>query len=110
MTLNGHSEFYTSLTDVIGRALDRDEGMGGGDQPVGVSPAACRAVCAQSICLSTAEQEPATFALNAGLWFRRGRLVMVSPRLHHHAAVARNFHLSHLSRFLRPQLSGRECA
>jgi hypothetical protein len=27
--------------------------------------------------------------LNAGLWFRHGRLAMVSPRLQHHAAVAR---------------------
>jgi hypothetical protein len=33
-----------------GRALDWDEGVVGGDQPLELSPAACRATCAQSIC------------------------------------------------------------
>ena len=42
----------------------------------------------------------ATFALKAGLWFRRGRLVMVSPRfLGNHADVARIIHSAPSFRF-----------
>ena len=44
----------------------------------------------------------ATFALKAGLWFRRGRLVMVAPRsLGNHADLARTFHSAPLFKILR---------
>ena len=46
----------------------------------------------------------ATFALKAGLWFRRGRLAWSSPRSQHHAAWARKIHLRLLFRFLGPAL------
>jgi hypothetical protein len=47
----------------------------------------------------------ATFALKAGLWFRRGRFVMVAPRfLGNHADLARTFHSVHLSKFSEPPL------
>jgi cold shock protein len=47
----------------------------------------------------------ATFALKAGLWFRRGLLIIaVSSLRGNHAAVARKVHLSTLFKFLEPTL------
>ena len=48
----------------------------------------------------------ATLALKAGLWFRRGRLVMVSPVAAKYAAIRQKFHLSRLSSFSEPPLNG----
>jgi len=44
--------------------------------------------------------------LKAGLWFRRGRLVMVSPVSGIYAKVRQKFHLSPLFKFPEPALSG----
>jgi hypothetical protein len=43
--------------------------------------------------------------LKAGLWFRRTRLVMVSPVHGNHAALRPKIHLSDLSSFPEPALS-----
>jgi hypothetical protein len=42
--------------------------------------------------------------LKAGLWFRRGRLVMLSPVPGIQAEVRQKFHLSPLCRFPEPAL------
>jgi len=42
--------------------------------------------------------------LKAGLWFRRGRLVMVSPVSGIYAKVRQKFHLSPLFKFPKPAL------
>jgi len=42
--------------------------------------------------------------LKAGLWFRRGRLVMVSPVSGIYAKVRQKFHLSPLFKFPEPAL------
>ena len=46
----------------------------------------------------------ATRAFKAGLWFRLGRLVMVSPHCRHHAGLARIIHSSPLSSSPEPPL------
>ena len=46
----------------------------------------------------------ATRALKAGLYFRLGRLVMVSPHCRHHAGLARIIHSSPSSSFPKPPL------
>lgn len=46
----------------------------------------------------------ATFALKAGLWFRRTRLVIVAPVHGNHAAFRPKIHLYPLSRFPEPAL------
>ena len=47
----------------------------------------------------------ATFALNAGLWFRRGRLLMGLSCLGHYAKVRQKLHLSNLCKNLEPVLA-----
>jgi hypothetical protein len=42
--------------------------------------------------------------LKAGLWFRRGRLVMLSPVSGIYAKVRQKFHLSPLFKFPEPAL------
>jgi hypothetical protein len=44
----------------------------------------------------------ATLALKAGLWFRRGRLVMLSPVSGIYAKLRQKFHLSPLFKFPEP--------
>jgi hypothetical protein len=47
----------------------------------------------------------ATFDLNTGVWFRRGRLLMVSPVRGHHRRYQAETPLIPLSRFAEPALS-----
>jgi hypothetical protein len=47
----------------------------------------------------------ATFDLNTGVWFRRGRLLIVSPVRGHHRRYQAETPLIPLSRFAEPALS-----
>jgi hypothetical protein len=57
---------------------------------------ACTSNCSASsaIVFSPRIAASATFALKAGLWLRRGRLLMVTPALGHHADLRPKFHLA----------------
>ena len=52
--------------------------------------------------------ESATFALKMGMWFRRGRFVMVSPASGIQAKVMQKFHLSQLCSFPEPPLNSND--
>ncbi|MGZ8388448.1 MAG: hypothetical protein ACXW3R_09745, partial [Rhodoplanes sp.] len=54
--------------------------------------------------LSPLTAAKATFALNAGVWFRRGRLLMVSPVRSHLGRCQAETPLIPLSRFAEPAL------
>src|ERR1035437_9027811 len=52
----------------------------------------------------------ATFDLNTGVWFRRGRLLIVSPVRGHHRRYQAETPLIPLSRFAEPALNDTRCA